>query len=122
MNIWRLTISPAAESGVDPRKFCIERNLLGVGWPVDRNAPLAWDTYYDLGNETYYNQGDKGWWPAVNAIRNRMEVNDLCWTRDRDGNYYIGRIEGHWEYRSTDDYRDADIVNVRAVGGSRSVV
>ena len=126
MRIWRLNISPASESGVDPRRLCIENNILGVGWPVDDDAPLDWNTYYRLGCETYYNQGDNGWWPAVNAIRYRMEVNDLCWTRDWSGNYYIGKIEGCWEYRSTDDHRRADIVNVRPcrwfpVGGVDSV-
>ena len=47
------------------------------------------DTYYNLGEEMYYQNGDNGWWPAINAIQYRMEINDLCWTRDRDGNYYI---------------------------------
>ena len=110
--IWRLTINPAAEESVDPRMFCIKRNILGVGWRVDADAPLDWDTYYNEGMREYY-EGDRGWWPAVNAIHNRMAIGDLCWTRDRDSNYYIGRIEGVWEYRSTTDYRRADIVNVR---------
>ena len=113
--IWRLTIKSEAEEGVDPSEFCIKRNILGVGWKVDRDAPLDWDTYYDLGMEKYYNKRDrdKGWWPAVNALQYRMKVNDLCWTRDWDGSYYIGKIEGYWEYRSTAEYSSADIVNVR---------
>ena len=115
--IWRLNIKPDAAKGVDPRMFCIERNILGIGWPVvspvDADTPRDWDAYYNLGMEQYYNEDDKGWWPAVNAIHNRMKIDDLCWTRDWDGNYYLGRIEGDWEYRSTTDYRDADIVNVR---------
>ena len=111
--IWRLNIKTDAEEGVDPRTFCIDRNILGIGWPVDSDTPLDWDAYYALGTEEYYEKGDKGWWPAVNAIHNRMATGDLCWTRDWDGNYYIGRVAGDWEYRSTDDYRKADIVNVR---------
>ena len=66
-----------------------------------------------MGEKKYYKSGDKGWWPAINAIQYRMEINDLCWTRDWDGNYYIGKILGEWEYLSTKDYIDADIVNVR---------
>ena len=42
-----------------------------------------------------------------------MAVGDLCWSYDEDYNYYIGRIEGHWEYRSTSAYRKADVVNIR---------
>lgn len=113
MRIWRLTISTKPKEGIDARMFCIQNNFIGVGWQVDQDAPMDWQTYYRLGNEMYRERGHEGWWPAVNAIRNKMENGDLCWTRDRNGNYYIGRIEGDWEYRSTDDYRNADVVNIR---------
>ena len=113
MKVWRITIKTDAVEGVDPRAFCLERNVLGVGWPVDEPAPLEWDTYEELGNAKYYEKEDKGWWPAVNALRKRMSIGDLCWTRDWEGNYYLGRIEGAWNYRSTQDYVDADVVNVR---------
>ena len=114
MNIWRLTIKTDAKEGVNPRKFCFERNILGVGWPVDGAGPLDWATYEWLGTEKYYNQGDKGWWPAANAIGKRMQVGDLCWTRDWSGQYYLGRVDGPWEYRSTSEHLDADVVNVRS--------
>lgn len=114
MTIWRLTINPAANEDVDPKRFCIDRNILGVGWPVDTIGPLDWDTYYALAAERYYNEDNRGWLPAVNAIHNRMEVDDLCWTRDLNGNYYLGKVDGDWEYQSTDDHLNADVVNVRA--------
>ena len=60
MGIWRLTINPAAEDGIDPRKFCLENNILGVGWRVDQDAPIDWDTYCNLGNEKYFEEGDNG--------------------------------------------------------------
>ncbi len=109
--IWRLNIKPDAEEGVDPRRFCIDGSILGIGWSVASDAPLDKQAYFAEGKKTY--EGNNGWWPAVNAIQNRMAIEDLCWTRDRDGNYYICQITGDWEYRSTRDYRDADIVNVR---------
>ena len=114
MNIWRITIKPEAVEGVDPRRFCLERNILGVGWGVDGPDSMDWDTYEALGTTKYYDEGDKGWWPAVNAIRNRMAEGDLCWTRDWEGNYYLGRIDGPWEYRATPEHLDADVVNVRS--------
>ncbi len=113
MTIWRLNIKPDSEGDIDPRKFCFDKGILGFGWPVLRDGPLDWDAYYELGEKEYYEEGDKGWWPAVNAIRNRMECGDLCWTRDWNGAYYIGKVTGDWEYRTTKEYRDADIVNVR---------
>lgn len=112
-NVWRLNIKTAASENVDPRKFCINRNILGVGWPVDSEEEMTWDNYYKFGEEGYYNQGDKGWWPAVNAIKNRMQINDLCWTRDWDGIYYLGRITSDWIYRDGSEYREADVVNIR---------
>ena len=114
MRIWRLHIkTDGGKHGVDPKQFCIVRNILGVGWPVSEDAPLDWDTYWRLGKDEHEKKGDKGWRRALNAIGRRMAVGDLCWTYDRDHNYYIGRIEGGWEYRSTSDYRKADVVNVR---------
>ena len=75
-------------------------SLGSVGGLVNA-SPWTGDKYQALGTAEYYDQGDKGWWPAVNAIRYRMAEGDLCWTRDWDGNYYLGRVEGAWQYRAT---------------------
>lgn len=111
--VWRLNIKTAASDGVDPRRFCIDRQILGVGWPVDYESEIDWDTYYKRAEELYYNQGDNGWWPALNAIKNRMKIEDLCWTRDWDGIYYLGRIVSDWIYRADQAHREADIINFR---------
>lgn len=42
-----------------------------------------------------------------------MEQDDLCWTRDTDGLYYLGRITGPWQYVGHEDNRAADVVNLR---------
>ncbi len=113
MNIWRINLKTAGES---PRKFCLERNIVGVGWPVDDQAkPLTWQEYYDLARELYYNrtERDKGWWSAVNALKDGMCVGDLIWTRDKQGVYYVGRITSDWRYESFEDFKTADVVNVR---------
>ena len=69
MNLWRINIKTDAAEGVDPRRFCLDRNILGVGWPG--------------------------------------------WTRDWDGNYYLGRVAGAWQYRAAPEHTEADVVNVR---------
>lgn len=127
MNIWRLHIKPDAEESVDPFKFCMDQNILGVGWPVEANGPLQWDGYHKAGCEKYGQNNRKRWDQAVCTVHNKMKTDDICWTRDGNGNYYIGRIDGDWEYRSSDNYRRADIVNVRSckwrrVGGTDSVL
>jgi len=112
-NIWRLNIKTDASENIDPRKFCIIKNILGVGWPIDSSKKMTWNNYYKLGEEEYYNNGDKGWWPAVNALKNHMQINDLCWTRDRDGIYYLCRVTSGWLYQDSSEYRKADVVNIR---------
>ena len=114
INIWRLNIKTDAQEGVDPHQFCIEKNILGVGWQVEtaKNS-LSWDCYYKLGEEEYEKKGDKGWKPAVNTLHNRMDIGDLCWSRNSEGIYYLGRITCDWRYENTHEYREADVVNIR---------
>jgi len=111
--IWRLNIKTGAADNVDPRLFCIQRQILGVGWPVDVEVGTDWEVYSRAAEEKYSKKGDKGWWPAVNAIKNRMRLNDLCWTRDWNGLYYLGRIKSDWRHEGSDQNRAADVLNVR---------
>ena len=115
MKVWRINLKTAAEDNIDVTEFCRKRNILGVGWQVDNGFDgMDWETYYELGEQQfYYDNNDRGWWPAVNAVRNRMKINDLCWTRNSNGIYYLGRICRDWEYRSTSEYVSADVTNVR---------
>lgn len=109
--IWRINLK---SEGKDPRKFCLKRSVLGVGWPVDHDGVTCdWDKYYEAGMAKYYNNKDRGWWPAINAIKNNMQINDLCWTRLENGIYYIGRITGGWRYNGSDEHNAADVVNIR---------
>ena len=109
MTLWRIHLKP---DGVDSVEFCLDRNILGFGWPVKPHLPLDWNTYYKLGETEY---GDKSWRGNLKAIREDMKYGDLCWARDKNGKYYIGRvIEGEWKYHGhEEEYRNADIVNVR---------
>lgn len=110
--VWRINIKTGAEAGVDPRRFCLSGQCLGVGWPVGDAECLDWDAYVEQAKLTY--PKDNGWWPALNALRNRMRVDDLCWTRDLAGVYYLGRITGPWRYIGCPEHRQADVVNVRS--------
>lgn len=112
-SIWRLHIKPAAQKDVDPFEFCIREKILGLGWPINtsnENESLDWDSYYQLAKKEY---GDRSWWSAVNAIHNNMKMDDLCWSRDSNANYYLGRVLSDWKYKATRQHRDADVVNIR---------
>lgn len=107
--VWRINLKPG---GIRTQSFCLERGVLGVGWPVEAgDLPLSWTSYYELGKTKY---GDRGWNRALNALKNRIQVNDLCWTRDSKGIYYIGRILSDWRYENGKEFEEAEIFNVRS--------
>jgi hypothetical protein len=112
--IWRLHAKSPRLNEPDASTFCIENDLVGFGYPVDPAEDLlAWEIYYRRGLEVYHNKGVTEWQPAVEAIRRRMVVGDLCWARHRSGKYYVGRIMGTWEYRNGPANRNANVVNTR---------
>lgn len=41
-----------------------------------------------------------------------MKINDIIWTRDLNGHYYLGKVESEWEYFSTRKSKGVDIVNI----------
>lgn len=109
--VWRIHIKTCAEAGIDPRQFCLDQSCLGVGWPVGHSETLEWPEYEAQAKGAYRN--DKSWKPALTAVRSRMQDNDLCWTRDTKGIYYLGRIAGPWKYVARPENLRADIVNIR---------
>jgi len=115
--IWRIHLKPAAKK-YDPRKLCLEENVVGIGWrrqDGDNAKNISWEEYYALAERTYgQNKKDKrAWFSAVTAFKDKLDIDDLVWTRDWHGNYFIGRVTGKWEYRCEDNYSSADIVNIR---------
>ncbi len=107
--VWRVHLATA---GQDPRRFCVNRGIVGVGWAIEHAGPVDWATYEALAAATYDRDGPS-WRSAVNALRAKMEIDDLCWSRDELGIYYLGRITGPWRYENDDEHRAADVVNVR---------
>lgn len=114
MTLWRLHINTAAKPGFDPRQFCIFHNYAGVGWGVDElEVPTDLDRYWKLCERKYYDR-IREWKPSLNAFGCRMDEGDLCWTRDRSGIYYLGRITGPWEYLNGVEATNFDIHCVRS--------
>ena len=108
MKVWRVHLRPDADA-IDPVDVCIRQNVVGIGWRVSRK-PANKDEYWKLGEKEY---GDLGWSRAANAIGWRMKEGDLVWVRDFFGIYYLGKIEGDWQYRDDPENLKADIINVR---------
>jgi len=108
MKIWRVHLRPDADD-IDPVDVCIRQKVVGIGWRLSER-PTDKDKYWELGEKEY---GYQGWSRAVNAIGWRMEEGDLVWVRGFLGTYYLGKIEGDWEYRDDPENLKADIINVR---------
>lgn len=114
MNIWRINLKPAAQSGIDSRQHCLSNGLVGIGWQVERGSEcVSGKIYEDRATVEYYNEGDKSWWPAWNALYHKSKIGDLIWTRDNVGIYYLGRIISDWFYDTSKEASKADIVNVK---------
>lgn len=116
MTLWRIHLK---SDGIKPAEFCLQMGILGMGWRVESNLHLDWDAYYKLGEVKY---GDTSWRSNLTALHQGMKCGDLCWARDRNGKYYIGRVEGEWKYLGhKEEYERADIVNVRSCRWSTAV-
>jgi len=107
--LWRVHL---ITQGDDPRRFCIDGKIVGVGWAIDHDGVVDWPTYQNLASARYKPDG-KALVTALNAFYHRMKIDDLCWTRDRDGLYYLGRILSEWRYENDQRHRAANVVNVR---------
>lgn len=114
MQVWRLNIKPGAQQDIDPREFCFTRGVLGVGWPIEvTDGEVSWSEYHRKAEQKYkVERQDNGWWRALNALHNRMNVDDLVYTRDK-GVYWLARVLGEWRYEHSPENIAADILNVR---------
>jgi hypothetical protein len=111
MSLFRIHIRPKggkADSELS-FKYCLKNNLLGVGWQVwkEPNEILDWKTYAVRAEEEY--GGDI----AIHRyIEQNVSKDDLVWTRDTKGHYYLCKVLSPWEYLETEEAKDADIVNI----------
>lgn len=101
--LWRIHLKLDTEKGTAPFDHCLRNGVVGIGWPVSRK-PHDWDDYMKQGEEEYAKKHNgKGWRKAANAIGPEgMQIGDLVWCRNTNGDYYIGRIESEWEYRDNE--------------------
>ncbi len=80
-----------------------------MGWSVEEKGyqSLAWEEYIEAA-EAHYGFDDVA---NVRYLKREVRANDLIWTRDTRGLYYLGRVTQPWEYLADEDSLNADIVN-----------
>jgi hypothetical protein len=109
MTLWRIHLvpQPGQGRGEDVPNFCITRKIVGIGWGVE-GAPTSKDEYLSLYRQVPHYPKRKG---SVDRFLNDVKQHDLVWTR-KGMTYYLGEV-GEWEYRGGEEYKNAEIFNVR---------
>jgi len=111
MTIFRIHIRPrggAANSEISVA-YCLSENVLGVGWQTkSQKNGSTWEEYLREASEIY---GAKQL-SRVRYLKQNIKKDDLIWTRDTHGSYYLAKVESEWEYYTNEAAQKADIVNV----------
>jgi len=108
--VFRIHIRPdgGANNAIISFQYCLDRNVLGVGWAIDvlEHETIDWSAYESRA---------VGQHQTINIVRylyREVKINDLVWTRAPNGIYYIAKVIGPWHYLDNPEARNADIVNV----------
>jgi hypothetical protein len=112
MTIWRAKMN-SRRPDVDPdahwdgaRKYAREKSVVGVGWGHARRDNAPFDEVIAA------IESRSGRW-AVTRLAKQVQDGDLIWTRDRGGDYWLGRVDGPWRYDDSEEARKWDLNNIR---------
>src|ERR1700730_7279815 len=110
--LFRIHIRPTGGLGSSSTSFdyCLREKVLGLGWQVEfpQGSDRTWTTYEALGVQQYGGEEIS----RVRYLHDKIRPNDLIWTRDARGLYYLAKVLAPWEYYEGAGSADADIVNV----------
>ncbi|NNB92683.1 hypothetical protein HI113_01990 [Corallococcus exiguus] len=115
--VWRIHIRPYGGLANHQRAYdlCLRDGVIGVGWQVDFPEAAAHnlETYLPLAATTHGEHWASGR-KAISKLAS-MTVGNFVWMRSPKGIYHLCKIRGGWEYRDSQENREADIANVRPV-------
>lgn len=102
------------DKSLDTVQFSVREGIVGVDWEVEAEPgeSLSWEEY-ERRAETVDYTDDEAWVRSLRAIHEHMDENDLCYTRDASGQFYLGRVTGPWRYEADPEYERHALVNVR---------
>ncbi|MCY4266133.1 MAG: hypothetical protein OXE78_14980 [Gammaproteobacteria bacterium] len=98
MELFRIHIRPSYDSNVnaDTFKYCLNHNLLGVGWRVGKAGVFRttdWEIYKKAAtNPPYDGTGEDYSIQQPQFIFKYVKRGDLVWTRDTDSHYYLAQV------------------------------
>lgn len=100
MALYRIHIRPqGGTASVNTTfKYCLDNGILGVGWRVKNlENTTDWNLYYEKAKAHYNNLNQ------CKYIKKYIKKDDLVWTRDRQGKYYLVKVNSGWEYFTTNE-------------------
>ena len=111
VNLFRIHIRPRGGTNDMDATFayCVNQELLGVGWRVDGLANTEdWKVYKQAATQLYRSIQQ----PCY--INRNVDLGDLVWTRDPRAHYYLARVTSRWRYWTCPEgeANDIDIANI----------
>ena len=120
--IWRLHLLPTrgendqqkiAEIRKAAQTLCLDRSVLGMGWSVDADPGenISWTEYqarYEARYEEKVNNNVRRW-------KEKVKIGHLVWARTPNREYFLARVTGEWRYETAEEFKNADMVNIREV-------
>lgn len=106
MYLFRVHIRPQGGTADSKESFayCLKEQLLGVGWRTESNQnTTVWEEYL---SEATLIHNDLN---VCKYIKKWVSPNDLVWTRDTEGNYYLAKVLSGWEYWISQEAKEKDI-------------
>jgi len=90
-------------------QYCLDEGLLGVGWRTkSKKNTKDWKEYFEEA------VGIHGKLTICKYIKEWVCKNDLVWTRNTEGEYYLAKVLSGWEYWADNKaiQKDIDIANI----------
>lgn len=96
--------------------YCLasEKQCLAIGWSgfYENNEIADYDQYYKCCNESYKKSKER-MNPVLNVFKN-VTADDLFWTRDLDGFYWICRAKDSAKAKYVEEYKIGAVIYVEA--------
>ncbi len=104
--IFKIHIRPENKEPTKCFEYCLANKILGVGWQAKGCASdCNWEEYEKRSKHH----------KKINIPRyiyNNVKPDDLVWTRDGVGRYYLAKVLSGWEYLTNEEAVAVDITNI----------
>ena len=117
-NLWTCSMKTKEKIKGSAIRYCLEKGYVGVGYAVDKSGRKYPKTKKEAlrlcEKREDWKENKRSWWyTPVNNVLNELAINDFVWTRTSNGIFYLGKIEGDWEYLNSPLSFELDIHHVR---------